>query len=123
MIKRVRTCSFKLFTSSSALALLNPDDIPTFLDTETLPRQLGGLLGRLVKRLDVELGTQRNDPLGVVLGVGVEVMFLNICLSALSCLAVVDIRSKLVVSLKAALFQYNLLSQSWRYGKSCRTDH
>ena len=82
MIKRVSTCSFKLFTSSSALALLIPDNIQTFLNTQTLPLGLGSLLGRLVERLYVEFGSQRNDPLGVVLGVRVEVMFLDIYLSA-----------------------------------------
>ena len=93
------------------------------LDIRKFPCRVADLLGRLVKRLDIKLRAQRNDPLGVVLRVRVEVVFLDICLSAVSDGAsAADIRSKLVVSLKAALFQYNLLSQSCRYGKSCRTD-
>jgi len=37
----------------------------------------------LLKRLDIEFGTQRNDPLWVVLRVGVEVVFLDIYLCQL----------------------------------------
>lgn len=37
----------------------------------------------LLKRLDIEFGTQRNDPLWVVLRMGVEVVFLDIYLCQL----------------------------------------
>jgi hypothetical protein len=36
------------------------------------------LVSLLVERLDIEFGTQRNDSLGIVLGMRVEVVFLDI---------------------------------------------